>query len=50
MVIKLETEHNIFDVFYGSENLEVVRPFTYLGVTLSSNGIFIKQISLVIKF
>jgi hypothetical protein len=40
MVCKSGNRTQEFDIFYDSEKLEVVRTFTYLSVTLSSNGRF----------
>jgi hypothetical protein len=40
MLFKNGNRNGNFDVFYSNEKLNIVKSFTYLGVTLSSNGKF----------
>jgi len=40
MVFKKCNRVEHFDMFYNNTRLTVVQKFTYLGVTLSSNGLF----------
>jgi len=40
MVFKKCNREKQFDMFYNNNRLTVVQKFTYLGVTLSYNGLF----------
>ena len=40
MVFKKNNRSETFDIFYDNFKLQIVNKFTYLGVTLSSNGVF----------